>query len=72
MRNQSRLNCVRNRAGPTTLKHDSCNDVNFVVSSGSGGCRDDNIRCQQWQQSRQYDNTQIDEYITCKHFVSVA
>ena len=33
------------------LKHKSCHDANFVVTSGTVGCRYDNLRCHKWRQS---------------------
>ena len=33
------------------LKTKNCHDVDFVVTDGTSGCRHDNRRCHQWQQS---------------------
>ena len=35
----------------------NCRDGNFVVTGGTGGCRDDNLRCHQWRQSWHHDGS---------------
>ena len=49
------ISCISNYK----LKTESCYSANFVVSGGTAGCDNDNLRCHQWRQSRHHDNSQL-------------
>ena len=40
-------------------KTESCNDANFVITGGTGGCHYDNLQCHQWWQSWHHNNSQF-------------
>ena len=42
-----------------TLKMKHHHDADFVVTGGTGGCRNDNLQCHQWWQSWHHNNSQF-------------
>ena len=43
-----------------------CHDANFVVTGGTVGCHNDNLRCRQWRQSWHHDNSRFPLVISLK------
>ena len=42
-----------------SLRPKCCQDANFVITGGTGGCHKDNLPCHQWWQSWHHDNPRI-------------